>query len=213
MYGETEAENCDIVKNPEVTHQVVYDDGKSEMWSSIKGISIITSEYGLARGVTNESFNDNALLKAAVEYLDIQAPQIISTIEYDTDGNPYEYQYKITESTDDLFTRILNNSFSCVTVTYSPDSEEALLQICKVDMPDKYEDFKIISYDAVLEYIKKNYPHIDISNTKAEIYYSSTIQPGYYIPCYRFYLVEAGTSAKNGITQYRVFDITMVDKE
>lgn len=42
-------------------------------------------------------------------------------------------------------TRILNNSFSYFTATYSPDSEEALLQICKVNMSDKHRDFKITS--------------------------------------------------------------------
>lgn len=72
---------------------------------------------------------------------------------------------------------------------------------------------KITSYDAALEYIKENYPGIDTSNTKAEIHYSSTIQPGYYIPCYRFYLGEAGTTAKTGITQYSVVDITIADNE
>jgi hypothetical protein len=215
LYGESVAETCDIVKNPEVEHKVLYDNGKSEMWSSVNGISIITSEYDLVQDITSISLNDNALLKAAVEYLDIQTPQIISTTVYGTDGSPYEYQYKITESTDDLFTRILNNSFSYITVTYSPDSEEALLQIRKADMPEKYGDYKIISYEAALEYLEETHPNIDTSNTKTEIYYSSTIQPGYYIPCYRFYLAETdtGTTLKSGKMQYTVVDLTMVDKE
>ncbi len=87
------------------------------------------------------------------------------------------------------------------------------MQIRKANMPEEYGDFKIMSYDAALEYLKENYPTIDTSNTKAEIYYSATIQPGYFIPCYRFYLSETGTTTKNGVMQYLVVDITMADKE
>ena len=81
LYGESVAKDCDIVKHPSITHKVLYDNGKSEMWSSTNGISILTSEYEIAQAVTKESLNENTLLKAAVEYLDIENPQIISTIE------------------------------------------------------------------------------------------------------------------------------------
>ena len=133
-----------------------------------------------------------------------------SEIEYNDEGNVYEYLYTITESSEDLFTNVLNSSFSYVKVTHSPESKDALLVICKIDTPEKHGDYKIVSFAAASNYLRSQYPDADASKTKAEIYYSATIQPGYHIPCYKFFLGEV--SAKDGTIRYRVVHIPMADK-
>lgn len=211
LLGEESIEGkYDIVKHPEVPYKVLYDNGTTEMWSGVSDISIITHEYNIVQDVTGGNLEDNELVKAATQYLDIKKPQIASEIEYDDEGNVYEYQYTITESSDDLIANILNNSFSYAKVTYNPESKDVLLLICKIDMPEKHGDYKIVSYAMASNYLMGKYPSVDASKAKAEIYYSATVQPGYYIPCYKFYLGEV--SAKDGTLRYRVVHIPMVDK-
>jgi len=211
LYGESSGEKYDIAKHPEIPYKVFYDNGKTEIWSGVSGLSMITDEYNIVQDVTGGSLKENEFVKAAMEYLNIKNPQVASVIECNAEGDIYEYQYTITENTDDFFTNILNNSFSYIKVTYHPESTEVLLQICKRGIPEKYGDFRIISYDMALKYLQDNYANIDASKTKAEIYYSATIQPGYYIPCYKFYLEE--TSVKYDVPRYTVVHIPMVDKE
>lgn len=199
-----------IVKHPEVPYKVLYDNGRTETWSGVSDISIITDEYNIIQDVTSGNIEGNKLVKAAVEYLNIKKPQMASEVEYDDKGNVYQYLYTFTENSDDLFRNILNSSFSYARVTYSPKSEDVLVVICKIDMPEKYGDYKIVSYAMASNYLRGKYPDVDAGTANAEIYYSATVQSGYYIPCYKFYLGEA--PAKDGTVRYRVVHIPMVDK-
>jgi hypothetical protein len=210
LYGESAGEQAEIVKHPEVPYKVLHDSGKSEMWSGVSDISIITNESNIVQDLVDGKLEGNELVGAALQYLGIEKPQVASTIEYDADGNVYEYQCTITESTDDVFQNILNTSFNYVRVTHNPKSENAVLVICGIGTPEKHGDYQIVSYSRALRYLQDKYPNLDTGKARAEIYYSGAIQPGYYIPCYRFYLGEA--SAEDGTMRYQVVHLLMVEK-
>jgi hypothetical protein len=190
LYGENLDESYEITDAYIVDNKVLYDNGKSKIYSGVSGISMLTAEYEVDMSITVDNIQDNDLLKAAIAYLDIKTPQLTFTIEYDDDGMVYDYEYKITEESDDLFTNIINNSFSYIRVICHPDIDDIALIIYKVDMPEKVGDYEIITYSEALKALQAEYRNIDVSGSKCEISYSPNIQTGYYIPCYRFYIED-----------------------
>ncbi len=210
LYGGSAGEQSEIVKHPEVPYKLLYDNGKSEMWSGVSDISIITNEFNIVQDLIGGKLEENELVRATLQYLGIEKPQVASTIEYDDDGNVYEYQCTITESTNDVFQNILNTSFTYIRVTHNPKSENALLVICEIGTPQKHGNYQIVSNARALKYLQDKYPNLDAGKVRAEIYYTGAIQPGYYIPCYKFYLGEV--SAKDGTLRYRVVHIPMAEK-
>ena len=92
--------------------------------------------------------------------------------------------YLIAEKADTVFQHILNRSFSCINVQKYSDSNEVIVQNGDVETEslEKYANYPAIAYETVLEYLTSYYPNMDTANVIAEIFYSATVQPGYFSP-------------------------------
>lgn len=195
--------------------EVCYANGATEVRSLMNSVSALSSEYGISDNMTDDELLNNELVKAAVAYLGLSTPTITRTVEYNTDGTENSITYVITEATNDAFQHVLNRSFARITVTKYVGSDEAVLQIGNVELDGltKYADFQAISYDDVVASLATYYPTVDTSDIQAEIYYSATVQPGYFFPCYRFYIKDNATASRNGAERYIAVDVLLIDKK
>lgn len=194
-------------------YEVYYIRNSTEVRSRMNSISMLSSDYNISNRITDAEVLDNALVKAAITYLGITNPSVTRTIEYNTDGAENLYTYVITDETSDIFQRVFNRSFSCVTVKKYADLSDVIVQISDVSVDELiwYADYSVLPYSSVLTTLTSYYPNMDLSDIKAEIYYSATVQPGYFFPCYRFFIKDGVTTQGMNDT-YTVVDVLLIDK-
>jgi hypothetical protein len=187
LYGEGD---CAIGQHPEVPYQVLYTNAEGEFWSSATGISVIAQEEPITTQTEAADLVEVPLVQAALAYLGIETPSVSSQTEVGTDGAPYETQFTITEATEDPIQSAWNNSFASVQITCHEDTSEILLQIARQD-PTPCEEEAPISLQEARKLLAAQHPNADTA--AAELYYSATVLPGYYVPCFRFFLPEGDT--------------------
>jgi len=175
---------------PEISHKVFYSAEETSISAGISDISITTSGYGIIDDVVSGNLLDNTKIQAALEYMNIENPHMVSVMQYGEGGDIYTYLFTITETSDDFFENIQNSNFSYVNVMYYADSTRVSLKIIKIDTSELHSYMPVLPYEEALEYIQHAYGVDEGSNICAEIYYSSMIEQGYYIPCYKFYIEE-----------------------
>ncbi len=151
-------------------------------------ISVYTTEMSLYRDTTSENICDNALVRAAMEYLDIDVPQIKMTVTNNLSGEVDMTVYTISEKTNSFSEHISNTSFEHITVQHIAGVSEALVSIYDVDDLKVYEQVKVMSVDEAIEAVSDKYPGIDKTKVKAELFYSNVAKYGYFTPCYRLYI-------------------------
>ena len=177
---------------PEMDYiKVYYESDSIDIYSDLSGISLGTSEFGIVEDIGKDSLFENTLIQAALKYMHIDNPKIVPITVYNESGEIYQYQFTITETTEDLFENVYNNSFSFIKVIYYPDSTQVLLIIRREDISEQAAVEQIVSYEEAEEYIRTNYEIPDESGVNAEIYYSSSVREGYYVPCYKFYIEDS----------------------
>lgn len=194
-------------------YEVYYVRNSTEVRSLMNSISVLSSDYSIPNSATDTEILDNALVKAAMTYLGITNPTVTGTVEYKTNGTEDLRTYIITDTTSNVFQRILNRSFSRITVTKYADSNDIIVQIRDVAVNGltKYADYPVLSYSSVLTALSSYYPDMDTTDVEAEIYYSATVQPGYFFPCYRFYIKD-GVTTRSTDNTYTVVDVLLTDK-
>lgn len=186
LYGD---KTFDIIgnRNSAVPEAVYEQDGKRFV-ATPDSISVYTTEINLYRDTTSENICDNDLVKAAMEYLDIDVPQIKVTVTNNLSGEIDTTVYTISEKTNSFSEHINNTSFEYINVQHIFGVSEALVSICNTDDLRVHEQVKVMSVSEAIEAVESGFPKMDKSKVKAELFYSSEVKPGYYTPCYRLYI-------------------------
>lgn len=213
LYDDISSQRVEFSSDSGREYEVYYVRNSTEFRSLMNSISVLSSDYSISNSITDVELLNNALVKAAVAYLGITDPAVARTIEYKTDKTEDLRTYIITDKTSDIFQNVVNRSFSCITVKKYVDSNNVVVQISDVavDGLTKYTDFPALSYSSVLTTLSSYYPRMDTTDVEAEIYYSATVQPGYFFPCYRFYIKDGVTTRSTDDT-YTVVDVLLTDK-
>ena len=189
---------------------VYFDTGATKINAKPGGISMITNEYDLDSDLLNGNLLENKLFQAATEYLNIDIPLVSSITKYKESGDIYEYITTVTETTDDFLENTLNNNFSFAKATYGPGSSGVLLEIWKIGTPELHSDEMILPYQEAQAYVQQLYGFVDSTHIYAELYYSTTIETGYFIPCYVFYIDTGETDLAGNSIKYDIVRIPAV---
>lgn len=151
-------------------------------------ISVFTTGINLYRDITSENICDNEIVRAAMEYLDIDTPQIKMTVTNNLSGEVDTTVYTISESTDSFSEHIRNTSFEYITVQHIAGVSEATLTVFDVDDLRVHEQVETMTVSRALEAVSQGFPKMNKSRVKAELFYTKDAKSGYYTPCYRLYI-------------------------
>jgi hypothetical protein len=159
--------------------------------------------------IDNLQFVDQ--IKAAMEYVGIRNPQMKLTVTYDLKNEPSHYYYTIYEEADNSTKYLVNSTFNYITLRYTPGLDTASVSIHKKELPEIHSYPTLVSPEHAVEYIRQEYPDAAVDKAKVEVFYSTTVVPGYYIPCYRFH-VEQYSERHSEILGY-IIEIPMISQE
>lgn len=201
-YGVSDVGDYELSDDPVSDYHVCYVNEGVEISSSPSQIYVITNTSNVTREEMNGSISDNALLDAALRYAGINDPQVLLVTDNDAEGKPYSYTYNITECSDGSISNSLQNSLNYVTVHMYENYDNVSILIKTLDATEKADNFEFAPYDEAFTYISDHYEVDDSTDVLAQVFYSSKVQEGYLIPCYRFYV----KTEQNGI--YRIVDVT-----
>lgn len=150
-------------------------------------------------------------IKAAMEYVGIRNPQMKLTVSYNLKNEPSHYYYTIYEEADNSTKYLVNSTFNYITLRYTPGLDTVFISMRKTELPEIHSYPTLVSPDDAVEYIRQNYPDAAVDKAKVEVFYSTTVVPGYYIPCYRFH-VEKYSERHSEILDY-IIEIPMISQE
>lgn len=145
-----------------------------------------------------ENILTNSIVVSMLDYCDIKdlSVQIKESIESDGTRN---YEYVITNNYGNEHIGI--QDFAYVMVSYVESSQTVGVVGAK-HIYNTYGEYAIITPEMVVEDLESLY-NGEIHDTKYEILYSSNVDAGYYVPCYKFYVQEEG-SDKYDVHYYRM---------
>lgn len=216
LYDDVSLQNVEFSSDPDLAHRVYYERNATYVGSFPEGFSASSSSDGISGNASDAVLLNHPLVKAAISYLGLTDPVVTRTVEYKLDGTVSEWTYEITERTDDVFRHILNREFSCITVRWYPGIEDQV-SVHITDIASEglveYADYPTLSYASVLTALASCYPDMDMTDVEAEIYYNAAIQPGYFIPCCRFYFKDGVKTSSTGdaYPTYTVVDVLLID--
>jgi len=210
LYDDDDVSQYTIEPHAMLPERVVYDTGLTEISSDPSAIKMLTGEYGMADVMASGNLLENTLIQAALAYLHIDNPKIVPVIQYTESGEIYQYQYTIYDNSGDFFENILNSSFSFVRATHYPDTSDVLLTLRKTDISDLYSNELVIPYEEALDYIQDTYGVTEKSNIHAEVYYSNSVEEGYFIPCYKFFIEDSSAPTPNTTENVIVYNVVHI---
>lgn len=228
-------------------YDIVYTDDSVDLRGGVNGFAVSLEEYDLPDDVTDEALLSEPVVKAAVEYLGIQAPTVTRLVSYNFDGTVSQRTYRIVEGAqagNPVF-RARSHSFSDITVDdFSSGMRVSVSTVGMNGGPKEYPLYHQVSepgeialpYATVWDLLKtfaaegsyETYCEelgstvrgdvgfeqeeertrilkADEAEVRAEICYNSVRRPGYFVPCYRFYVWDEEKEGY-GITEVRIMD-------
>lgn len=176
---------------------VVYREEDFIIRSYVNELSINLPQEQIPEDITVETIQEVPLLKAAVDDLGIENPEISRFYEYDQDGTPIFCDILIANQGEDLMQRVFNRTGCYVSFSYFVDSElegDPLLTIYHRDFSEEYRSFPTIPLADAVAAARADHSELPADGeVPADIYFSSSIEPHYLIPCYRLYFTETET--------------------
>ncbi len=137
-------------------------------------------EAGDTKGILESDY-----LKAALEYLGIENPEIEDQRTPNASGEVTEYQYKVVEKKEGLEDKVVQRAFSSLTV-HKFASLDTITVLChRSDLPVSWR-LPCVSYEDALHYLKEKHPEEGVEEMKLSVYYDRSVEFGLYIPCYLF---------------------------
>ncbi len=192
LYGDSQDYE---VKPPEVApgdlraEYVSYDAADFTLNAFPDALTILTGQFDVAAAAKAGRLLDNTLVKAAIAYLNLQNPQTTEMVSYMSDGSPHETRYTITDAASDAKQSLLNSSFHSIELIVAPDDGQILMTVVQCDSTDTVGEAAVVDYDDAVAYAAQQ-SGVDEQAICAEVVYRDDVEPGYWIPCYKFYAVE-----------------------
>ncbi len=193
--------------------RLVYTNGDVSVASNATFVGINISGASLPEDITDEELLSNTYVKAALEYLGIKDPAVTLNIEYNIEGEEYNYNYEIYERTDDAVKTTVNKCFSCIKVQHIASAQGRygyFVHVVDTGEDDRIpmEEYPVISFSDAVDALVTLYPDIDRESIMAEMYYNSYKIPTFYLPTYRFYVKESESVEES---RYKYVDVLAVD--
>lgn len=211
LYADFDSQNAVFTSDADRPYDVYYTKDGINVHSYANRIAISSSDYAHVKDVSDTALLDHTLVKAAVSYLGLIDPVVSTTVVYAKDGTEYQWIYKITDKASDTMQHIHNINFAYLTVKQFASSDNISISIQNPIELTKHADDPVLSYSFVLAELAKLYPNMDTKDVKAEIYYSTSVEPGYFVPCYRIYMKNSD-AANHSDTRYGCVDVLLTDR-
>lgn len=159
-----------------------------------------------------QKLEEEPLIRAAYDYLGITVPRTSWDVTYNIQGEEYERTLSIWQEAQDSLEEIYNKSFRCVKVNWYPNSPDAqvLISITKTDTTLLYGAFPAVSAELAQASLVNDLDEFH-SIAEVEIVYRGDMAPGYYVPCYQFYvhtnaaLAEPTSSDPGDAEEYYIY--------
>lgn len=197
----------EIEPDPEFTQDnVVYEEENFSIRSFLDGFSVMLPREQIPEDVTTETIQATPLLQTAVDYLGIENPDISKVDHYHPDGAVDSYEIIIANHEEDLMQTVLNRTGCYIKITHSTGSENTLVFIHHKDLSEEYQSFPTVSLEDAVAAARIEHSELPADATvTADVFYSTSINPEYFIPCYRLYFKSTETNVPQCV------EMTMID--
>ncbi len=179
------------------------------------GVNISTPIDSPLTELTVKELSENPILDAALRFTGIQAPVIQQRITYEstidpTDGTVKDYRYTVIEAPE--FPSALLTLCKSISITYNPGTSYLHISITNTAEPPRAGTTGVPTGVDFMEAVGDRIPFADRYLTGyVECYYSSQVVLGYYVPCYRVYILNDALTEQYGIPTYTVYDFCNTD--
>ncbi len=196
-----------IEPDPEFTQDnVIYEEENFSIYSFLDGFSVMLPWEQIPEQVTAETIQATPLLQTAVDYLGIESPEISRVDQYQQDGAVGSYEIVIANHGENLMQTVLNRTSCYIKITHSTGSENTLVFIHHKDLSEEYQSFPTVSLEDAVTAARAIHSELPADGmVTADIFYTTTINPEYYIPCYQLYFTDASTGVSQSV------GLTMID--
>lgn len=194
--------------NPDIPYALFYDREELSIVAGKESLSVTSTAYDLYSTLTLEDLNTNPLFRAALSYIGIVNPSITAEIEYDVNGKVYQYNYIITEHTEDPQKSLFNRTFSHITIRSYVEGRLLSISLIHRDQPVEVGATTLATTEDIEDYLQKSYPDLAQKPHVTEVFYSSKVLTGYHVPSYRIFFAEAELSEEYGAPAYTVLELT-----
>ncbi len=211
VYNNAKIEENSFKSDMDREFEVYFEKDGTIFRSFMNGLSVLSKDTSSFKNYSEETILENSFIEAAVAFLELDNLKVSIVTEYGSDRSPYSCTYRIYEGDDDLLQDIMNKCFTYIEFTQYRDSDYIVAKIINRKTPKEYDNRPILSYESALAYLNNLYPDTGKRDVKAEVFYSTAVQPGYFMPCYRFY-IDTGETDTDGSPIYSVVSILLIDK-
>ncbi len=187
--------------------RTVFEDSDISVRADANGLTVSSSAYPVGQALTAETLNDNPLLRAALDYLDIESPRLLQSFSYGYDGQLLGYSYQIFETEAESLADACSRSFSSIRVNVFVGVDDVIIKILNVTPSRTEQTVRAVSEEDLDTYISAQFPDFPPEDYRVEVYYDKNVQPGFYVPCYRVYLAEAAVSEQLEVPVYTVLSL------
>ena len=196
------------VYNPDIPYALFYDREDLSIVAGKESLSVTSTAYDVYSTLTLDDLDTNPLFRAALSYIGIVNPSITAEIEYDIKGKVYQYNYFITEYTENPQESLFNRTFSHITIRSYVDGNLLSISLIHRDQPVEVGATTLATTEDIEDYLQKFHPELAQKPHVTEVFYSPNVLTGYYIPSYRIYFEEAQLSEEYGAPAYTVLELT-----
>ena len=207
IYDASVVDSLEIHTEEYIPHKLIVQNGETRILASVSEISVSIDNYSLSEKEVIDGFENNTYIKAALEYVGIEEPVIVSAVNENIGEAPLcTYLIKDARIAND--DRLLQTDSTCVQVRVYHEINSTRISMCDVDISENESvDYPTVPISEVLKYIADKYQDADLNDITIAAYYNSTAIPGYIIPCYRVYFGSTDEEDK----LYTGIDILLVD--
>ena len=174
-------------------------------------LSLERGRADVARLLPDGDLRQSPLLKAALDYMAIDDPQVECRVRYNSlNGQPVEYEYYIYQKADDSNQETLNRLLNDICVFYYTESDNIFISFGKVEYPEVSAELPAVSLDQAIEMVQEIFPSVELADIKVRLGYQTRIRGKYVLPCWELY-VPSGCWSSDGIRLYTPLWVPMVD--
>lgn len=161
--------------------------------------------------------NDNPILSAACGQAGITTPAFNSEKDYDYNGNEFMKMIYIYQRDKEVEKGIINKTFASMFISTTYGSDTVVISIAKPDIATNVGNYAFVPYEEALAALSERFDVQPDQVIDYDVEYLNTVSAGYYVPYYKFYVEEAGETAKEkadleslGLHIYREYKIRAV---
>ena len=191
-------------------HIMFYENEEMEVVSNLQKIGFLLSARYEGE-MTTEAIASLPIVKAALEWSGIQAPEIHEEVEINIAGEPWHYTFAFAEHSDDPVEQLLNYTFRSVTVSVFPAEGLFSFSIRYGDEIPQEAETPAVTPEQLAAFLANAYPDNPPTDYVTEIFYSYHVELGKIIPCYRIYLTEPELPRVAGRIVYSVIEVTTAE--